>query len=101
MKLAGKHTIYTRWTLYLQSFGIRTLADIRRFPGSGKYPQFNKESLSASLKQSGIHYTHLEDLGGRRKVHTKDFDYKGYTHYATEAGRNMKLKAANQIVLGA
>ncbi|WP_414693008.1 DUF488 family protein [Parapedobacter sp.] len=29
----------------LQSFAIKTLVDIRRFPGSRKYPRFNQESL--------------------------------------------------------
>jgi len=51
----------------LQSFDVRLLADIRRFPGSRKYPHFNSEALAASLKQSGIEYMHLPELGGRRK----------------------------------
>ncbi|GAB3415179.1 DUF488 domain-containing protein [Niabella aquatica] len=72
----------------LQSFGIRALADIRRFPSSRKYPQFNKENLDAALKRNGIDYIHLEDLGGRRSVQ-KDSDnsrwrnasFRGYADY--------------------
>ena len=29
----------------LQSFSIELVADVRNFPGSRKYPYFNKESL--------------------------------------------------------
>lgn len=72
----------------LQSFDIRILADIRRFPSSRKYPQFNKENLDAALKRNGIAYKHLEDLGGRRAVQ-KDSDnsrwrnasFRGYADY--------------------
>ncbi|MBK5210695.1 MAG: DUF488 domain-containing protein [Flavobacteriaceae bacterium] len=52
----------------LKSFQIEALADIRSFPGSRKFPQFNKESLEISLPQFEIEYIHIKKLGGRRKV---------------------------------
>jgi len=52
----------------LQSFDIEQVADIRRFPGSRRYPHFNKEALEVSLPANGIKYVHLKDLGGRRPV---------------------------------
>src|SRR5690606_40956426 len=52
----------------LQSFGIKALVDIRRFPGSRKFPDFNKDTLAAAMQSAGVVYTHLETLGGRRKV---------------------------------
>lgn len=52
----------------LNSFEIKLLADIRSFPGSRKFPQFNKENLEVSLPENGIQYVHLKKLGGRRKV---------------------------------
>jgi|SRR5690554_382537 len=52
----------------LKSFEIEFLIDIRRFPGSKRYPHFNKENLEKSIKESGMSYIHLEELGGRRKV---------------------------------
>ena len=51
----------------LQSQSIQAVADVRRFPGSRKYPHFNAESFSRSLEDNGIHYFWFEDLGGRRK----------------------------------
>ena len=52
----------------LTSFKIEILVDIRHFPGSRKFPHFNKENLVESLPQHGIEYRHLVDLGGRRKL---------------------------------
>lgn len=43
------------------------LVDVRRFPGSRKYPHFNKEALEQSLKDQGLNYLHMPGLGGRRK----------------------------------
>ena len=49
------------------SFKVEVVADIRRFPGSRKYPQFNSDALAASLQEAGIGYQHMPELGGRRK----------------------------------
>ena len=51
----------------LKSFNIEVLVDVRRFPGSKKYPQFNVSELEKFLPESGIKYTPLVSLGGRRK----------------------------------
>ena len=52
----------------LQSFDIQEVVDIRSFPGSRKFPQYNKETLAITLPENGIEYTHLRELGGRRKT---------------------------------
>lgn len=46
---------------------IRVLVDVRSFPGSRRYPQFNKEQLKQSLTATGIRYHHSPALGGRRR----------------------------------
>lgn len=51
----------------LDAFAIKTLVDIRTFPGSRRYPHFNKESLEKLLPQHNIEYIHMRELGGRRK----------------------------------
>ena len=61
------HDIATLMAM-LRSFGIHALVDIRRFPGSRKFPDFNKERLAEELKKAGIAYVHMEGLGGRRKA---------------------------------
>lgn len=51
----------------LDAHHIELVADIRSFPGSRRFPHFNKENLSSSLEEHGIAYRHLPGLGGRRK----------------------------------
>jgi uncharacterized protein (DUF488 family) len=50
----------------LGSFRIEMLVDVRRYPGSRRYPQFNKDNMAPVLAEQGISYEHLEALGGRR-----------------------------------
>ena len=45
---------------------IQVLVDVRSFPGSRRYPQFNRAALAESLQQAGIEYRHEPRLGGRR-----------------------------------
>jgi uncharacterized protein (DUF488 family) len=50
----------------LASHQIEAIADVRRFPGSRRYPQFGREALQESLQHEGIVYRHFPELGGRR-----------------------------------
>lgn len=45
---------------------IAAIADVRRFPGSRRHPQFAREALADSLRDAGIDYLWLPQLGGRR-----------------------------------
>ena len=72
----------------LNSFSIAFVADIRNFPGSRRYPQFNKDALELSLKEKGIDYIHMKDLGGRRKplpdsinTNWRHQAFRGYADY--------------------
>jgi uncharacterized protein (DUF488 family) len=56
------------FTALLQGRGIAAIADVRRFPGSRRNPQFGQQSLAESLASEGIGYEWLEELGGRRSV---------------------------------
>jgi uncharacterized protein (DUF488 family) len=51
----------------LREHGIGLLADIRRFPGSKRYPHFASEAMARWLPENGIAYIHMPELGGRRK----------------------------------
>lgn len=46
---------------------IELLVDVRRFPGSRKYPHFNEGEMVRWLNEAGINYRLMKDLGGRRK----------------------------------
>lgn len=61
----------------LQAYGVRLLVDVRTIPRSRRNPQFNQENLSANLKETGIDYVGLKELGGLR--HPKpDSQNKGW-----------------------
>src|SRR5580765_7009374 len=72
----------------LRSFEIKVLADVRSYPGSKRYPQFNKESLKASLTGAAIDYQHFPELGGRRRAKPDSLNmawrnesFRGYADY--------------------
>ena len=78
----------TEFTDLLHAHGIETLVDVRTYPGSRRYPQFNRETLAASLKAAGISYQHLASLGGRRAPHSdshntawRNDQFRGYADY--------------------
>lgn len=52
----------------LQAHRIQAIADVRRFPGSRRFPQFGENALRESLADRDIDYLWLGDtLGGRRR----------------------------------
>jgi uncharacterized protein (DUF488 family) len=50
----------------LEAHGIKLVADVRRFAGSRRQPQFGAEALRDALDKHGCAYRHFPDLGGRR-----------------------------------
>ncbi|HYW44723.1 MAG TPA: DUF488 domain-containing protein [Bryobacteraceae bacterium] len=50
----------------LTAHGVELLIDVRTVPRSRHNPQFNRESLPASLAAAGIQYLHMPGLGGLR-----------------------------------
>ena len=67
---------------------IKLLIDVRAFPGSKRYPQFNREALAKSLNAHGIRYEHFPELGGKRKSRPdsrntawRNASFRGYADY--------------------
>lgn len=56
------------FTELLQASAIEQVLDVRKLPGSSKYPQFNDDALDAALAEYGIELVRLEALTGRRPV---------------------------------
>ena len=50
----------------LKAHGVEVLVDVRTFPGSRRYPQFNRDALRETLAQAGVEYRHEPRLGGRK-----------------------------------
>jgi uncharacterized protein (DUF488 family) len=51
----------------LAEHDIEAVADVRRYPGSRRLPQFGRDRLAAELRARGLAYVWLPELGGRRR----------------------------------
>jgi uncharacterized protein (DUF488 family) len=76
-----------RFLALLARHEVEALADIRRFPGSRKHPQFNRDGLGSALERAGIDYHWLEALGGRRLKRREEspnlgLENRGFRNYA-------------------
>ena len=77
----------------LQAHAVQTLVDIRAFPMSRRLPQFNRESLEASLPAAGIRYVWTKELGGYRKktreesphIGLRNASFRNYADYMLTA----------------
>lgn len=115
-KLKGKNkTIWTighstrslkEFVAMLHSFNIELIADIRSYPGSRKFPQFNKEALEISLPQNNIQYVLIKELGGRRKANPgskntawRHVAFRSYADYMETPAFKKGVKALEQIAL--
>jgi uncharacterized protein (DUF488 family) len=90
----------------LNSFQIEIVADIRSFPGSRKFPQFNKETLEITLPQNNVEYIHIKNLGGRRKVNPDSTNtswrhpaFRGYADFMETPVFVEGIKELEQIAL--
>jgi len=52
----------------LTEVDVGAIIDVRRLPGSNRYPWFDQDPLSASLDSHGIRYAHIAELTGRRPI---------------------------------
>ena len=86
---------------------IEILIDVRHYPGSRRFPHFNKPELADALTKAGIRYEHLVELGGRRKPRPDSHNlawrneaFRGYADYmetdAFRAGIERLLKIARE-----
>jgi uncharacterized protein (DUF488 family) len=68
--------------------GIEAVADVRRYPGSRRWPHFAREPLARALEQCGLVYLWLPELGGRRTPKAdspntawRNAAFRGYADY--------------------
>lgn len=72
----------------LRDARIEALADVRRFAGSRRNPQFSGETMARTLPEAGIAYVAMPDLGGRRRPEAdsrndawRNTSFRGYADY--------------------
>jgi uncharacterized protein (DUF488 family) len=72
----------------LKENGCSLLVDVRRYPGSRRYPYFGQKELFATLEKEAITAVWREGLGGRRPAHKNSINmgwrnegFRGYADY--------------------
>src|SRR3984893_6939680 len=91
----------------LQEHGSTCVVDVRTVPRSRHNPQFNKASLSGSLKKVGVGYIHAPGLGGLRHAKRdspnmgwRNASFRGFADYMQtsdfDAGLQRLMKLARQ-----
>ncbi|MEZ0470266.1 DUF488 family protein [Luteimonas salinilitoris] len=72
----------------LAAAGIETVADVRRFAGSRRHPQFSGAAMARALPQAGLGYASMPGLGGRRPPRPdspntawRNAGFRGYADY--------------------
>jgi len=72
----------------LRQSEVETLVDVRRYPASRRYPQFNRDALTATLPAADIEYVWSPELGGRRTPRKdshntawRNAGFRGYADY--------------------
>jgi uncharacterized protein (DUF488 family) len=80
------------FTDFLRAHQVRLLVDVRTIPRSRHNPQFNTDTLALSLRNVGLHYLHLPELGGLRKPKKesandgwRNASFRGYADYMQTA----------------
>jgi uncharacterized protein (DUF488 family) len=89
----------------LQAHVVTRAVDVRTVPRSRHNPQFNRDTLPASLKSAGIGYTHMAELGGLRRT-TRDSintgwrnaSFRGYADYMQTAEFNEAIERLIQLM---
>lgn len=90
----------------LRHYRIEAVADVRRFPGSRRLPQFGQEALCASLAEAGIGYLLLRELGGRRRPATdspnvawRNTSFRGYADHIASREFAQGLEKLQQLAV--
>ncbi|OOC54875.1 MULTISPECIES: DUF488 domain-containing protein [Nocardiopsis] len=52
----------------LHEAAVEVVVDVRKLPGSRRNPQFDEDVLARALRNVGVRYSRIAELGGRRPV---------------------------------
>jgi uncharacterized protein (DUF488 family) len=63
----------------VEAHHLRSIADVRAFPSSRRWPHFNREPLTAALRMRAVRYVWIPALGGRRHKCRPDSPHTAWT----------------------
>ncbi len=88
----------------LHAWQIQELVDVRTMPKSRHNPQFGQDMLVPALRNAGIAYTHLKQLGGLRhpskdSINTgwQNTSFRGYADYMATGEFQQALQELEDI----
>jgi uncharacterized protein (DUF488 family) len=80
------------FTGLLRDAGIEIVVDVRRYPGSRRFPQFDRDAMVTWLAEQRMDYRWLLALGGRRRpsddspnVGLRNEQFRGYADHMASA----------------
>lgn len=90
----------------LRAHRLEAIADIRRFPGSRRHPQFGGDAMPAWLEGAGISYRWIPQLGGRRRPRAdspntawRNQSFRGYADHLATAEFADGMRALCELAL--
>lgn len=93
----------------LRRHDIGFIVDVRTIPRSRTNPQFNKDTMPVSLKEAGIDYRHITELGGLRSkqkavsespnIFWQNKSFKNYADYAMTENFRQGLAELQEIAV--
>lgn len=96
----------------LSHYRIEAVADVRRFPGSRRQPQYAQATLRTTLARQGVAYYWLPELGGRRRPRPdspntvwRNTSFRGYadhmssTEFSSGLGKLLEFSEAQRTTL--
>jgi uncharacterized protein (DUF488 family) len=91
----------------LRDAGVRAVADVRAFPSSRRFPQFNAASLGSWLPAAGVRYEGFPSLGGRRQPAPgsgnggwREPAFQGYADHMSSREFSSGLRALEELAAG-
>jgi uncharacterized protein (DUF488 family) len=84
----------------LRDLGVEVVVDVRRWTRSRRLPEYSGENLARALREAGLDYVWIPELGGYRRfgVDVEDygvarcFESEGFRAYATYITRRGDVK---------
>ena len=91
---------------FRQALAIHTIelvADVRRFPGSRRLPQFGADALAQDLALDGILYRWIPELGGRRRPNAESTNlawrHPAFRAYADHVATEEFAQGLNELLM--
>ena len=83
---------FDEFVALLRENRVAAIADVRRFPGSRRRPEYGRDALATTLATEGLGYRWLAALGGRRRARPdspntawRNAAFRGYADHMASA----------------